>query len=77
MWSRASSLTASPQTTRSRRVEGYRDEIWALGLRNPWGFAFDKKTGALYIPDAGHSSYEEVNYQPASSAGGQQLRMVH
>ena len=23
---------------------------WALGLRNPWGFAFDKKTGALYIP---------------------------
>ena len=53
------------------QVEGYRDEIWALGLRNPWGFAFDKKTGALYIPDAGHSSFEEVNYQPASSAGGQ------
>ena len=51
--------------------DDYRDEIWALGLRNPWGFAFDKETGALYIPDAGHSSYEEVNYQPASSAGGQ------
>ena len=52
------------------QVEGYRDEIWALGLRNPWGFAFDKKTGALYIPDVGDTSYEEVNYQPASSAGG-------
>ena len=48
-----------------------RDEIWATGLRNPWGFAFDKETGALYIPDAGHSSREEVNYQPAASAGGE------
>ncbi len=48
-----------------------RDEIWASGLRNPWGFAFDKETGALYIPDAGHSSREEVNYQPAASAGGE------
>ena len=52
------------------QVEGYRDEIWALGLRNPWGFAFDKETGALYIPDVGHAGYEEVNYQPPSSAGG-------
>ncbi len=52
------------------QVEGYRDEIWALGVRNPWGFAFDKETGAFYIPDVGHASYEEVNYQPASSAGG-------
>ena len=51
--------------------DDYRDEIWALGLRNPWGFAFDKETGALYIPDVGDTSYEEVNYQPASSAGGQ------
>ncbi len=48
-----------------------REEIWAYGLRNPWGFAFDKETGALYIPDAGHSSREEVNYQPAASAGGE------
>ena len=52
------------------QVEGYRDEIWALGVRNPWGFAFDKETGAFYIPDVGHAGYEEVNYQPASSAGG-------
>ena len=35
-------------------AEGYRAEIWALGLRNPWGFAFDAQTGELYIPDAGH-----------------------
>ena len=51
--------------------DGIRDEIWAYGLRNPWGFSFDKETGALYIPDAGHASREEVNFQPASSAGGE------
>ncbi len=51
--------------------DNIRDEIWASGLRNPWGFAFDQETGALFIPDAGHSSREEVNYQPAASAGGE------
>ena len=53
------------------QVEGYRDEIWALGLRNPWGFAFDTETGALYIPDVGNFTREEVNHQPASSPGGE------
>ena len=51
--------------------EGYRGEIWALGLRNPWGFAFDRQTGDLYIPDVGHHGREEVNYQPAGSEGGE------
>ncbi len=50
--------------------EGFRPEIWALGLRNPWGFAFDRATGDLYIPDVGGSSREEVNFQPASAAAG-------
>ena len=53
------------------RYSEYRREIWALGLRNPWGFAFDDQTGSLYIPDAGHFQREEVNFQPASSAGGE------
>ena len=53
------------------QVDGYRDEIWALGLRNPWGFAFDKQTGDLYVPDTGNFSREEVNFQPAESAGGE------
>ena len=52
-------------------AEGYRDEIWALGLRNPWGFAFDAQTGELYIPDAGHNEREELNYVPPSSLGGE------
>ena len=51
-------------------VEGYRPEIWALGLRNPWGFAFDPETGDLFIPDTGHSRREEVSFMPASSPGG-------
>jgi len=52
-------------------VDGYRDEIWALGLRNPWGFAFDRITGDLFIPDAGQTKREEVNFQPSSSQGGE------
>lgn len=52
-------------------ADDYRPEIWALGLRNPWGFTFDRQTGDLYIPDAGHNKREEVNHQPASSAGGE------
>ncbi|MCY4079703.1 MAG: PQQ-dependent sugar dehydrogenase [Caldilineaceae bacterium] len=51
-------------------VEGYRQEIWALGLRNPWGFAFDPVTGDLFIPDTGHSRREEVNFAPLSNQGG-------
>lgn len=51
--------------------ESFRDEIWALGFRNPWGFAFDRQTGALYLPDTGHNDREEVNFVLPSSSGGQ------
>ena len=50
---------------------GYRGEIWALGLRNPWRYSFDRLTGDLYIGDVGQGSYEEVDFQPADSAGGE------
>ena len=49
----------------------YRGEIWALGLRNPWRFSFDRQTGDLFIGDVGQGSYEEVDFQPAGSPGGQ------
>jgi glucose/arabinose dehydrogenase len=52
-------------------VPGVRDEIWALGLRNPWRYSFDRITGDLYIADVGQNMYEEVNFQPASDPGGQ------
>lgn len=47
-----------------------RPEIWALGLRNPWRFSFDRLTGDLYIADVGQESWEEVNFEPRGSAGG-------
>ena len=62
---------AIPASNPFAQVEGYRGEIWAYGLRNPWGFAFDRQTGDLYIPDVGNITIEEVNYQPAASAGGE------
>src|SRR5215217_1845812 len=46
-------------------------EIWAFGVRNPWRFSFDQVTGDLWIGDVGSATYEEVNYQPGASPGGE------
>jgi glucose/arabinose dehydrogenase len=51
--------------------DGYRPEIWAMGFRNPWRFSFDRQTGDLYIGDVGQNMYEEVDFQPGDSPGGQ------
>jgi glucose/arabinose dehydrogenase len=48
-----------------------RPEIWAWGLRNVWRFSFDRATGDLYLADVGQNQWEEVNFQPAASAGGE------
>lgn len=51
--------------------ENTRDEIWAIGLRNPWRYSFDKMTGDLWIADVGQGAWEEINFQARESNGGE------
>jgi glucose/arabinose dehydrogenase len=46
------------------------DEVWAVGLRNPWRYSFDRFTGDLWIADVGQNVYEEVNYTVMGTPGG-------
>ncbi|HEX2608366.1 MAG TPA: PQQ-dependent sugar dehydrogenase [Flavisolibacter sp.] len=46
------------------------DRIWALGLRNPFRWNFDKETGDMWIGDVGQGVFEEVDFQPVTSTGG-------
>ncbi len=55
---------------------GSRPEVWAYGLRNPYMFHFGK-SGDLFIADVGQNHWEEINWQPASSKGGENYGWKH
>jgi len=50
---------------------GVREELWSIGLRNPWRASFDRQTGDFYIGDTSQDTLEIINFQPAGAAGGQ------
>jgi Ca2+-binding RTX toxin-like protein len=59
---------AIPTTNPFGSVAGA-DEIWAIGVRNPWRNSFDPRDGSLYIADVGQSAREEVNFLTAGQGG--------
>ena len=52
-------------------VAGARPEIWVYGLRNPWRISADRVRGDLFVADVGQNRFEEINFQLASSPGGE------
>jgi hypothetical protein len=48
---------------------GARGEIWAMGVRNPWRFSFDRGAPLVYVADVGQNAWEEVNVAPVTGAG--------
>ncbi|MCF6300875.1 MAG: PQQ-dependent sugar dehydrogenase [Proteobacteria bacterium] len=47
------------------------DEIWLMGLRNPWRFSFDRLNGDIFIGDVGEGAWEEVNHLSSGGIGGE------
>jgi len=64
-------LFGVPEQDFAKVKQHAKPEIWSYGVRNPWTFSFDRQTGDLYIADIGQNMWEEVNFQPASSKGGE------
>jgi uncharacterized protein (TIGR03437 family) len=52
-------------------LDAGKEEIWSYGFRNPWRFSFDRDTGDMFIADVGSGQFEEVDFQPAGSPGGE------
>ena len=57
----AGTLYSSPSTNPYFGATPGRDEIFAIGMRNPWRFSFDRQTGEQWVADVGQGAREEVN----------------
>lgn len=60
----------NPWVSESWQGEDMLPEVWAVGLRNPWRFSFDRDTGDLWIADVGQDRFEEIHFVPAPLTGG-------
>lgn len=54
--------------------DGHRPEVWAYGLRNPFGLSVDRETGDLYVAEAGQALFEEMNRLEAGGNFGWNIR---
>lgn len=54
----------------AENTQGYREEIYALGFRNPWRYSFDPVTGDLWLGDVGQDLYEEIDLVTAGANYG-------
>ncbi|HSM02326.1 MAG TPA: PQQ-dependent sugar dehydrogenase [Acidimicrobiia bacterium] len=61
--------TATPYTTPPDNPFPSGEEMWAIGLRNPWRFDIDPIDGLIYIGDVGQSTWEEINVVPLANEG--------
>ena len=66
----SSGLYGTPADNPWFNMAPLRGELWSYGLRNPWGFSFDRTTGDLYIGDVGQDAWEEIDVGPAASGRG-------
>lgn len=60
-----------PSNPFSSPTDGVADELYALGLRNPWRWSFDQLTGDLWLADVGQDGWEELNYVPSTASAPQ------